>query len=186
MFNRKPWDIWVRKFKIGATELTATGAELNKLAGVTATAAQFNKLASIAAGGYLQVVESRSFTETAGAGTWTATVTIPAGAILIDVLFTNTALWTSQTSATLNVGDGGDADGFFAGVDVKSAPAAGATISALLQSTGSGDLKGAYKVYATEGTITATIAKVGSTGTAGRSTMHVIYALPTAVAATKA
>jgi hypothetical protein len=153
---------------------------------VTSTAAELNKIHGIAATAYMQVVESRSFTETAGAGTYTGAVVIPAGAIVLDVLWTNTATWAAATSATMKCGDVQDDDGFFINVNTKVAPAAGATISMMLQSTGSGSYKGIPKYYAAENTISGVVTTSGATGTTGRSVMHVIYALPTAVAATKA
>ena len=36
-----------------------------------------------------------SFTETTGAGTYTGTVAIPAGATVLDVIWRNTVLWAA-------------------------------------------------------------------------------------------
>ena len=46
------------------------------------------------------VYEERTFTETTGAGVYTASVNVPAGASLIDVIIQSTALWTATASAT--------------------------------------------------------------------------------------
>jgi|WetSurMetagenome_2_1015567.scaffolds.fasta_scaffold152250_2 hypothetical protein len=54
------------------------------------------------------------------AGVWTASIAVPADAILIDVIVHATALWTATTSATLIVGDTADDDGFFTGVNLKA------------------------------------------------------------------
>ncbi len=175
-------------------EITITTLKLGESGSgvaLTASAAEINKTDGIATNAYLQVAESRSFTETAGAGTYTATVPIPSGGTVIDVCWRNTALWTAATSATLDIGDGDDADGFFAAIDLKSAPAADTAeapggVSNLLQGTGSGAYKGKMKYYNDVGTITASVVTVGETGDAGRSIMLVTYVTPTAVAATKA
>ena len=137
--------------------------------------------------GGLVIVEERSFTETTGAGTYTATVAIPAGASVLDVIWDNTVLWTAATSATLNVGDGDDSDGYITGVDVKAAPAADVNgaggISSKGEDTGTGAYKGLVKKYSTGGTITATVVTIGASGNAGRSKLFVIYALPASVIA---
>jgi len=68
--------------------------------------------------------EHRMFTELDGAGTYTATIDLPAHTTVLDVRFSNSALWTATTSATLDVGDADDPDGYFSGVDLKTTPAA--------------------------------------------------------------
>lgn len=137
------------------------------------------------------VTAERTFTETTAAGTYTATVAVPAGATVLDVIWRNTALWTAATSATLNVGDDDDNDGYIAAVDLKSAPAADVNgaggISTKASSTGTGAMKGAGGRYcAAAKTLTATVVTVGSTGNAGRSRLLVEYSQPVAEAATKA
>ena len=61
-----------------------------------------------------------TFTETSGAGVWTGSVSVPAGATIFDVIVNGVALWTSQTSAVMDVGDAGDPDGYFTQVDLKA------------------------------------------------------------------
>ena len=153
---------------------------------ITSSAAEINKTDGIATNAYLQVAEARSFTETATTGTYTATVAIPSSGTVIDVCWSNIALWTASTSATMKVGDTSNDDGFFTNVDLKSAPGAGVTISSLVQSTGSGDYKGVPKYYDADDTISGVVTTEGETGDAGRSIMLVTYVVPTAVAATKA
>ena len=68
--------------------------------------------------------EHRMFVELDGAGTYTATIDLPAHATVLDMRFSSKALWTATTSATLNVGDADDPDGYFSGVDLKTTPAA--------------------------------------------------------------
>lgn len=117
-----------------------------------------------------------SFTEN-GAGTYTVTVAIPAGAWVEDVIFFNTAAWTAATSATLNVGDSGDTDGIFAAINTKTTPTTGDFISYSRKDTGVGAYAGTKALYySTADTITATITSVGA-GTAGRSKLVVQYSL---------
>ncbi len=132
---------------------------------------------------------TRHFTESTGAGTYTATVTIPSGATLVDCRWANIALWTATTSATLNVGDGDDSDGYFIAINVKAAPAAGATgVGSVAGDTGSGAYAGLRKNYPSGGTITATVVTVGAAGAAGKSILTVEYQLgaPAGAEATKA
>lgn len=150
-----------------------------------------NKLDNIKSTAYLTVMEMVTFTETTGTGTYTGVVTVPANSIIIDVVWKNDALWTAATSATLNVGDANDADGYFAGVDLKTAPLAASvtvptSISSLLADTGSGAYKGLQKYSTSAQVITATVVTLGATGNAGRSKMFVTYATPVGVSATKA
>jgi len=129
----------------------------------------------------IQLIESRSFTETAVAGTYTATVTIPTNAVVLDVIFKNSVVWNNSGTAVLNVGDADDPDGYITNVDVKTAPAADVNgaggISSKNEDTGTGAYKGLIKKYTTGGTITATIVTAGATGTAGRSSLYVIYTM---------
>lgn len=135
----------------------------------------------------------RTFTETSGAGVWTGTVTIPAGATLVNILVSGVALWTSQTSAVLDVGDITDPDGFFTQVDLKATDLlAGESISF----DNAGGKAGAYiansqvspRYYSGADAIKGILTKVGTSGTAGRTRMVVLYLLPVTgdvVAATK-
>lgn len=158
-------------FTLGGTAVTATAAELNAIDGGTPT-----------------VWVERTFTETAGAGVWTGSVVLPAGATLIDIIVNGVALWNSQTSATLEVGDGTDPDGYYTAVDLKATDLlAGESLSF----DNAGGKAGAYiansqvspRYSAAERTISAVVTKVGSTGTAGRTRVLVGYVLPLATAA---
>jgi len=136
-----------------------------------------------------QMVE-RTFVETAGAGTYTATVVIPLGATVEDVMWKNTVVWDNAGTCVLNVGDDDDADGYFDDVDVKTVPAADVVgyggASTKLSDTGAGVYKGkAGKYCAAEKTITATVVTSSTGGGAGRSRLLVKYSLPTTAAASK-
>lgn len=169
--------------------MTATQAELNKLAGATPSTAEFNKLHDIT--GALVQSQEVTFTETTGAGVWTGSVSIPAGATLIDIIPNAVALWNSQTSATLKVGDVADDDGYFTGVDLMATDLlAGESLSFAL----AGDKAGAYiansqvspRYSASARVVSGIITKVGSSGTAGRTRMTVLWSVPTSGAAATA
>jgi len=136
-----------------------------------------------------------TITELNGDAGYSISVTLPAGAVLLNFVVTGIALWTAATSATLIVGDTADDDGFFTAVNAKTTPAVGTSITPDTVPAGSvdgaylGDTNGEFvapassnfgRVYTAGSVITAKITKVG-TGTAGRTGFHVIYALPTAV-----
>lgn len=137
------------------------------------------------------VVEQRTFTETDGAGNYTGTVNVPAGASILDIVIDGIALWTASTSATLKVGDATDDDGFFTAVNLKATDLlAGESLSLGF----AGGKAGAYvansqvspRYSATARAIAGVVTTVGTTGTAGRTRMTVIYTLPRVTAATKA
>jgi hypothetical protein len=138
------------------------------------------------------VTAERTFTEN-GAGTYTATVSIPAGATSDDIIIHATALWTAAVSAALNVGDGTDPDGFYTAVDLKATDLlAGESLSFAK----AGGQEGSYitathvlgRYSAAARTISGVVVSSGA-GTAGRTRMTVKYSVPLAadvVAATKA
>ncbi len=143
------------------------------------------------------VTVERSFVES-GAGTYTASVALPAGATLIDVMVNGVALWAAATSAVLKVGDAADDDGYYIGVNLKATDLlAGESLSLAAP----GGKQGAYVVpgaaddayqvsrryVAAARTISGVVTSVGA-GTTGRTRMLVMYAAPMAgdvVAATK-
>lgn len=151
---------------------------------LTATAAQINSTK----------VESQSvlFTE-AGAGTYTGTVALPAGAVVVDIIVHAIALWAAATSAEMIVGDAVDDNGFFTGVDLKATDLlAGESIS-FAQTGGEegADLDdpaaGAHvrrRYLATARNIIGKVVSVGA-GTTGRTLMTVIYTVPVPGAAVK-
>lgn len=154
---------------------------------VNADADDLNKLASIT--GYPVEAHEVTFTED-GAGTYTGSVSVPAGATIIDIIVNGVALWTAATSATLKVGDATDDDGYYTGVNLKATDLlAGESLSLAL----AGGKAGAYiansqvspRYSASARVISGIVTSVGA-GTAGRTRMIVIFALPTATAATKA
>lgn len=141
--------------------------------------------------------ERVSFTETTGAGTYTGSVTVPAGAIIVDIKFWSTALWTASTSALLKIGDAADDDGWFGPAQNIDLKATDLLVGEELNFNQTGGKPGAYlntttgaraaAYSASERVISAVITTVGASGNAGRSFMEVFWAEPTIVnAATKA
>ena len=190
---------------IGGTAISATAAEINKLAGnavtaadltklngVTATAAELNRLASI--GGTPVRSAEVTFTETAGAGTYTGSVTVPAGSTILDIIINGVALWTNAGACTLKVGDVADDDGYYTGVDLKATDLlAGESLSFAL----AGGKAGAYiansqvspRYSASSRVISGIVTTASTGGGAGRTRMTVIWSLPVSAdisAATKA
>ncbi len=158
-----------------------------KLAGtaISATAAQLNttKLDS----------QSVLFTE-AGAGTYTGTVAIPAGSVVVDIIVHSIALWDAATSAALIVGDAVDDNGFFDAVNLKATDLLAAESISFAHTGGKegadvdSPAAGAHvrrRYLATARNIIGKVTSVGA-GTAGRTLMTVAYTTPSASAAVKA
>lgn len=132
-----------------------------------------------------------TFTETTGAGVYTGSVSLPAGATLLDIIVNGVALWDTTTSATLKVGDATDDDGYYTAVNLKATDLlAGESISFAL----AGGKAGAYiansqvspRYNAAAVVISGIVTTVGAAGSAGRTRMVVVYSKPfTATAATK-
>jgi hypothetical protein len=183
---------------INGEQITASVADINNvgginvsLAGLNADADDLNLLTNISALAGPIIAEELRFQETAGAGTYTASVLLDAGTTLLDIIVNGVALWTATTSATLIVGDGDNDDGFFTGVDLKATDLlAGESISFAF----AGGKAGAYLAnshvsprYTGNGrTITAKVTTVGAAGDAGRTRVLVVYARMEAAKATDA
>lgn len=145
---------------------------------VLASADDLNK--SVGMSGYPVQAQSVLFTE-AGAGTYTGTVTLPAGSTLIDIIVDGIALWAAATSATMKVGATDD-DGYYTGVNLKATDLlAGESISFAL----AGGKAGAYiansqvspRYFAAATAIKGIVTSEGA-GTTGRTRMTVVYATP--------
>jgi len=150
--------------------------------------------ASSAAGGAI-VAEEVTFTED-GDTTYTGSVNVPAGATLLDVIVHAVALWDDGTSALLDVGDATDPNGIYTAVNLKATDLlAGESISFGLTGGKEGaDLDGGEtagdhtrrRYLATARVISGVVTTGGQDGTAGRTRMTVVYALPNSTAATGA
>ena len=182
----------------GDTHVIASGGVLDvesggafKLAGVaiTPTAAELNKSASIAATAYQTVLAEVLFTE-AGVGTYTGSIALPAGSRIIDIGVDGQAVWTAETSASIIVGDGDDNNGFFAATNLKETDLAAGEINNIEHPGGKA---GAYIaseariLYAAAARdVIGVLTTVGTTASTGKTRLYVVYANPTAGAATKA
>ena len=130
-----------------------------------------------------------TFTED-GDTTYTGTVTVPAGATIIDIIVENTVLWDDGTSAAIVVGDGDDPDGYFASTNLK---ATDLLADQTINFDKSGGKEGAYltgtsthwtnRYSASERQVSGVVTTGGQDGSAGRTRMTVVYSLPASVTA---
>jgi hypothetical protein len=137
-----------------------------------------------------------TFTETAGAGTYTGSVTIPAGSTLIDVIVHAVAVWDNSGTATMKVGDAASDNGIFTAINLKATDLlAGGSISAAGGAGTAGGKEGAdiansawdRRYLATERVVSGIISTSSTGGSAGRTRMTVLWAPPAVTsAATKA
>lgn len=116
------------------------------------------------------------------AGAYSASVVIPAGAHLLDILVEGVTLWDSGTSATMIFGDAADDDGYYTAVNLKATDLlAGESISFAL----AGGKAGAYiansqvspRYSSSTRTIAGKVTTVG-TSTAGETRAVVIWCQP--------
>lgn len=143
--------------------------------------------------GKLRVAEV-TVTETGGAGTYTGSVTVPAGSTLADVVLHGVAVWDNAGAVTAIVGDVADDNGIFTGVNLKATDlTAGQTISAAGGTGTSGGKEGAdiiathwnRRYLATERVISVIVTTASTGGSAGRTRMVVSwYEDPSPTAAT--
>lgn len=182
-----------RGLALDGVALTATFTELNEIAGAGISAAELAKINGIAAPAGLVVAEEATFTETTGAGTYTGSVTVPAGASILDIQVRSTALWTATTSALMDVGDVTDPDGWYTQIDLK---ATDLLVGEVIRFASTGGKEGAYLVAASgllsaaysasARVVSGIVVTEGAAGNAGRTRMLVTYVLPaSATAATK-
>ena len=123
-----------------------------------------------------------TFTETAGAGTYTGTIAMPAGSRIVDIGCDGQALWNSAGACALIVGDDTDPDGFFTTTDLKATDLLAGEINNLEHPGGKA---GAYIVSeqrnlysASARNIVAVITIASGAGTLGRTRVYVAYAVP--------
>ena len=182
----------------GDTHVIASGGVLDvesggafKLAGVaiTPTAAELNKAASIAATAYQTVTAEVLFTEAGVAGVYTGTIALPAGSRIIDVGVDGIALWTAGTTAAIIVGDDDDDNGFFTSTNLLATDLLEGEINNIEHPGGKA---GAYIaseariLYAAAArNVIGVVTTTGTTAETGITRMYVVYANPTAGAATK-
>lgn len=189
--NTRDWGgqtIVVQDIEIGVTKPGRVGT------GTSLSSTELSALNDVS--GSLVQVHERTFTETAGAGTYTASVVVPAGAYLIDIIVHGVAVWDNAGAVDMDVGiSGGAATAYF---DITSLKAAGDLLAgeSIAFGTGldggeggtlAGNGAGYTRYSATARTVTGIITTASTGGSTGRTRMLVAYALPaTSTAATKA
>jgi hypothetical protein len=146
------------------------------------------KVTDTASLGYSVAMQSVLFTEN-GAGTYTGTISLPAGAQILDVAVHGLVLWSAATSAALIVGDAADDNGFFISTDLKATALLAGEVNNFEHP---GGLAGVYiaseqrVLYsATARNVIGVATSVGA-GTNGRTLLVVTYAVPTSTNAVKA
>ena len=134
------------------------------------------------------VCEEITFEEAGAAGVYTGSVAVPAGSTIHDIIVSGVALWTAGTAATLKVGDVANDAGYYTGVNLKATDLlAGESLSFAL----AGGKAGAYiansqvspRYAAAARVISGIVTTTGTTATAGRTRMTVVYSLPRVKAA---
>src|SRR3990170_1155228 len=136
--------------------------------------------------------EEVTFTEAGAAGTYTGSVTVPAHSWLLDIKIYNLTYWGAGTSAKMLVGDAADPNGWFDDINLLTTDIVDYTTSThaeVIDFNNAGGKPGVYLVaatgerelmYATTArVITGLVTTVGTTATAGRTRMVVIYTDPT-------
>jgi len=133
--------------------------------------------------------EEVTYTEEGAAGTYTGSVTVPGNSWLLDIKIWNDVYWLAGTSATMKVGDAATSDGWYTGIDLKATDIVAGAEAEVIDFNNPGGQEGAYLVTATgeraemyaatARVITGLVTTVGTTNTAGRTRMMVIYTDPT-------
>jgi hypothetical protein len=124
--------------------------------------------------------------ENGAAGVYTASVTLPAGATIYDIVVHGTALWGAGTSATLKVGDVADDDGFYTAVNLKATDLlAGESLSIngmVGGKQGADVVPGTYpagqvsrRYLATQRVVSAIVTTVGTAASTGRTRVTVLF-----------
>src|SRR3990167_158456 len=156
----------------------------------------------VASGAVVSAAIKFDVTQGAAAGTYTGTVEIPAGGVLLNIQVVSTVVWNHGTSTVLDVGDDDDPDGWFSQVnlltgtelevgevlDISNAENWGAAQGAyLVAATGrkgrvtAGVDSGVYQGAATE--VIGVITGGGTAATTGTTYMIVTWMEPTQTAA---
>jgi hypothetical protein len=135
------------------------------------------------------VTKELTFTETAGAGTYTGTIALPAGARIHDIGVDGQALWNSAGACAIIVGDDVDPDGFFTTTDLKATDLLAGEINNIEHPGGKA---GAFitaeqrQLYqATARNVVAVVTIASGAGTLGRTRVYCTYSVPVTTAVAK-
>jgi hypothetical protein len=140
-------------------------------------------LGGVNVGGHIIKAAEVTYTETAGAGAYLASVVVPAGSWLLDVIVHGVALWDNSGAVDMDVGFAGGTEIF----DITSLKSGGDLVAgeSISFGTGSDGSEGGstastnYARYsATARTITGEITTASTGGSTGRTRMLVIWAEP--------
>lgn len=135
----------------------------------------------------IQLLEADPDTAAArgAAGTVTGSVTVPAYAAILDIVVYQEAVWTDGTSATLKVGiNGDDDDTFYTGVNVKATDLTADQGITFLAAGGVGGTSLATATHildimdTSDRQIDAIVTLGAGDGTAGKTYVYVVYAVP--------
>lgn len=162
---------------------------------LTDTAATLNKTKSFS--------ETIEFETIGAAGVYTGDISLPAGALIENIIITAIALCNAGTSALMDVGDFSDAttaidaNGFFSAINLK---ATDLLADESIDFYRTGGKEGAYLPYTTDGQnaashitnryyadariIRGVVTTVGTDSTTGKTLMTVVYSVPEPVSAT--
>jgi hypothetical protein len=186
----------------GNTQVVESGGAIEAEAGSTVALAGTNTLSgtnAVTGNATSGVVVSKvaRLVENGAGTSYTATIPIPAGAVLQDVQLIAEALWNG-TSATAKVGDTADDDGYFTGVNLKATDLVVGEILSAKHSTLWGGKEGAYLVaasgrrgptstnfgayYAAGSNLTCIVTPGAADGSAGRTVFMVTYSVGEVIA----
>jgi hypothetical protein len=173
------------KIKPGALKVTPTGGTAGTLSDLTAAVSGMT--------GHAMQSAEVTFTETSGAGTYTGSVSLPAGATIEEIIVNGVALWNNAGACTMKVGDVATDNGYYTAIDLKATDLlAGESLSFSM----AGGKAGSYianaqvspRYSATARVISGIITTASTGGSTGRTRMTVIWSAPAAsfiTAATK-
>lgn len=130
-----------------------------------------------------------AFTEVAvpaAASTYTGSVSLPAGSTLVDIIVSQIALWDDATSASMQIGNADDPDGYYTAINLKATDLLATESINFDKQGGKGGADAtvgssthiADRYSATAMLITATVATGAGGGSAGRTRVTVVYSLP--------
>lgn len=116
----------------------------------------------------------------AGTGTYTGTIELPANSRILDIGVDGQVLWAAGTSASIVVGDGASANGFFTSTNLKATDLLAGEINNLEHPGGkagtyiASEQRVLFSAAARD--IIAVVTSSGA-GTAGRTRVYVTYAV---------
>lgn len=140
----------------------------------------FGSSAAVSGGMGITITKELTFTETS-ATSYSGVIALPAGSRIIDIGVDGQALWSATTAASIVVGDGSSATGFFTATNLVATDLLAGEINNIEHPGGKA---GAYiaseqrNLYqATARNVVATVTK-GGAGTSGRTRVYVTYSVP--------